>query len=142
MRTPLPRPWHPPIAGGCAPVAFAQLTASGMCCLLSPLVFLAPLPAFVAFLLLWGVAVVGDSPQFSALTARTAPKHLVGSALTIVNCIGFSITIVSIQATSYLSGRIDARFIFLVLVVGPVLGLAALRPLLGSARIAGTNGIE
>jgi hypothetical protein len=109
---------------------------------MSPLAFLAPLPAFLVFLLLWGVAVVGDSPQFSALTARTAPKHLVGSALTIVNCIGFSITIASIQATSYLSGKIDARFIFLVLVVGPVLGLAALRPLLGSASTPGTNGVQ
>jgi MFS family permease len=118
---------------GSAPVALAQLTVSGICCLLSPLAFLAPLPAFLAFLLLWGVAVVGDSPQFSALTAATAPKHLVGSALTIVNCIGFSITIASIQATSYLSDKVEARFIFLALVIGPVLGLTALRPLLGSA---------
>ena len=127
---------------GSAPVAFAQLTVSGMCCLLSPLAFLAPLPAFLAFLLVWGVAVVGDSPQFSALTARTAPKHLVGSALTIVNCIGFSITIASIQATSYLSGKMDARFIFLALVIGPVLGLAALRPLLGSAGAPGAKGVQ
>ena len=104
--------------------------------------FYVPMALFLVFLLLWGVAVVGDSPQFSALTARTAPKHLVGSALTIVNCIGFSITIASIQATSYLSGKIDARFIFLVLVVGPVLGLAALRPLLGSASTSETKGVQ
>ena len=115
---------------GSAPVAFAQLTTSGVCCLLSPVAFTLPLPAFLAFLLLWGVAVVGDSPQFSALTARTAPKQLVGSALTIVNCIGFSITIVSIQALDYLSTIISARYIFLLLVIGPALGLAALRPLL------------
>jgi MFS family permease len=118
---------------GSAPVAFAQLSVSGLCCLLSPLAFLASVPAFLGFLLLWGVAVVGDSPQFSALTAATAPKHLVGSALTIVNCIGFSITIASIQAMSVLSDRVDARFIFLALAIGPALGLAALRPLLGAA---------
>lgn len=115
---------------GSAPVAFAQLSLSGLCCLLSPLAFLAPLPAFLGFLLLWGVAVVGDSPQFSALTAATAPKHLVGSALTIVNCIGFSITIASIQTVSFLSDKVDARFVFLALAIGPALGLAALRPLL------------
>ena len=118
---------------GSAPVAFAQLTTSGLCCLFSPLAFIAPLPVFLAFLLLWGVAVVGDSPQFSALTARTAPKHLVGSALTIVNCIGFSITIASIQATNYLSQLVGARYIFLLLLIGPLLGLAALRPLLRPA---------
>jgi len=127
---------------GSAPVAFAQLTVSGMCCLLSPLAFIAPLPAFLAFLLIWGVAVVGDSPQFSALTAGTAPKHLVGSALTIVNCIGFSITIASIQATSYLSDKVDARFVFLVLAIGPVIGLAALRPLLGSAGTRASKGVQ
>ena len=127
---------------GSAPVAFAQLTVSGMCCLLSPLAFIAPLPAFLAFLLIWGVAVVGDSPQFSALTAGTAPKHLVGSALTIVNCIGFSITIASIQATSYLSEKVDARFVFLVLAIGPVIGLAALRPLLGSAGTRASKGVQ
>jgi hypothetical protein len=127
---------------GSAPVAFAQLALSGLCCLLSPFAFLAPLPAFLAFLLLWGVAVVGDSPQFSALTAGTAPRHLVGSALTIVNCIGFSITIVSIQATSYLSDKLDARFMFLALAIGPALGLAALRPLLGSAGTAAAKGVR
>ena len=120
----------------------SQLTVSGMCCLLSPLAFIAPLPAFLAFLLIWGVAVVGDSPQFSALTAGTAPKHLVGSALTIVNCIGFSITIASIQATSYLSEKVDARFVFLVLAIGPVIGLAALRPLLGSAGTRTSKGVQ
>jgi MFS family permease len=126
---------------GSAPVAFAQLTVSGLCCLLSPLAFLAPLPAFLAFMLLWGVAVVGDSPQFSALTAGTAPRHLVGSALTIVNCIGFSITIASIQAASYLADKLDARFIFLALAIGPALGLAALRPLLGSVGAPAAKGV-
>ena len=127
---------------GSAPVAFAQLAVSGMCCLLSPLLFLASLPAFLVFLMLWGVAVVGDSPQFSALTAATAPKHLVGSALTIVNGIGFSITIVSIQLTSYLSDIVDARFIFLALAIGPVFGLAALRPLLGSAGTPASRSVQ
>ena len=65
-----------------------------------------------------------------------------GSALTIVNCIGFSITIVSIQVTSYLSDKVDARFIFLALAIGPVFGLAALRPLLGSAGAPATKGVQ
>jgi predicted MFS family arabinose efflux permease len=115
---------------GSAPVAFAQLLASGACCALSPLLFYAPTPVYLAFLLFWGVAVAGDSPQFSALNAANAPPALVGSALTIVNCIGFSITIPSIELLNWAAPKIDAQWLFLLLAPGPVLGLAALRPLL------------
>jgi len=116
---------------GSAPVAFAQLSASGACCLASPLFFLfAPAPGFVAFLLFWGVVVVGDSPQFSALNAQSAPRERVGSALTIANCIGFGITIFSIELLNAASRAIAPQWLFLLLVPGPVLGLAALRPLL------------
>jgi MFS family permease len=85
---------------------------------------------FLLFLLVWGITVVGDSPQFSALNALNAPPALVGSALTIVNCIGFSITIVSIQLLGFASHFIDTRWLFLLLVVGPLAGLYAMRPLL------------
>lgn len=116
---------------GSAPVAFAQLFASGACCVLSPLLFYyAPTPLYLMFLLFWGVSVVGDSPQFSALNAANAPPGLVGSALTIVNCIGFSITIPSIELLNWAAPRIGAPWLFLLLVPGPLLGLVALRPLL------------
>jgi len=115
---------------GSARVAFAQLSVSGICCLLSPLVFSAPKTVFLLYLLVWGIAVVGDSPQFSTLNALNAPKALVGSALTIVNCIGFSITIVSIQLLSLANHFVDTRWLFLLLTVGPAAGLYAMRPLL------------
>ena len=116
---------------GSARVAFAQLSVSGICCLLSPLVFSAPTTVFLVYLLVWGIAVVGDSPQFSTLNALNAPKALVGSALTIVNCIGFSITIVSIQLLSLANHFVDTRWLFLLLTVGPAAGLYAMRSLLG-----------
>lgn len=118
---------------GSARVAFVQLLASGLCCLLSPLAFDASPGVFLAFLLFWGVVVVGDSPQFSALNARYAPPTLVGSALTIANCIGFSITIVSIQLLTGLATSVNIAYLFLPLAVGPVFGLLALRPLLPEA---------
>ena len=70
-----------------------------------------PYPVFLAFLVFWGVVVVGDSPR-SALNARYAPTRLVGSALTIVNCIGFAITIVSIQLLNNAVSTIGARYLF------------------------------
>ena len=111
---------------GSARMAFLQLAASAACCLLSPLAILAPYPVALAFLLLWGIVVAGDSPQFSALNARFAPPHLVGSALTIVNCIGFAITIVSIQLLNATIGTLGPQYLFLLLLPGPVLGLVAL----------------
>lgn len=115
---------------GSAPVAFAQLAASGLCCALSPLLFHAPTPLFLAFLLFWGVVVVGDSPQFSALNAQSAPRQRVGSALTIANCIGFGITIFSIQLLNSATDIVGAQWLFLLLVPGPIFGLASLMPLM------------
>lgn len=122
------------LSTGSARVAFAQLASSGMCCAISPFMFFAPTPVFLAFLVFWGIVVVGDSPQFSTLNAQNAPKHLVGSALTIANCIGFAITILSIQLLNKLAMILDASYLFLPLVIGPILGLRALAPLMRHAK--------
>ena len=114
---------------GSARVAAAQLLVSGICCVLSPFIFHADLSIFIIFLLIWGVTVIGDSPQFSALNAENAPREYVGSALTIVNSIGFFITVVSIQLVSFLLPVIGPKFIFWLLIPGPLFGLMALRPL-------------
>ncbi len=115
---------------GSARVAFVQLGLSGICCLLSGLIFQAPPELFLAYMVFWGIVVVGDSPQFSALVAHTAPKELVGSALTIVNCIGFFITIISIQLISLLIYVMPLNYLFLFLTIGPIIGLGSLRPLM------------
>jgi MFS family permease len=125
---------------GSAVVAFAQLGASGVCCLLAPVAFVMPQPVMLAFLLFWGIVVVGDSAQFSALNARYAPARFVGSALTIVNCIGFAITIVSIQLLTHAMPSIGAQYLFLLLVPGPILGLLALLRLVRAGN-AGSGAI-
>jgi len=121
---------------GSAPVAAIQLTVSGLCCLLSPFLFDTGPVLFLAFLLLWGITVVGDSPQFSALNAAYAPREYVGSALTIVNSIGFLITVFSIQLASTMLPLVGVQYIFWLLVPGPVIGLLAMRPLLGGKTTA------
>jgi MFS family permease len=121
---------------GSAHVAAAQLLSSGVCCAVSPLLFYAPTPIFLTFLLFWGVVVVGDSPQFSALNALSAPKAFVGSGLTIATSIGFAVTIPSIQLVSYLAKTMSANYLLLPLVTGPVLGLIGLLPLLRGFSIS------
>ena len=50
-----------------------------------------------------------------------------GTALTIVNCIGFAITIVSIQLVKGISAHMDPRqYLPVRLSAGPLLGLIAL----------------
>jgi len=114
---------------GSARVAAVQLFISGICCVLSPLFFSLDVSLFIALLVVWGITVVGDSPQFSALNAKTAPREYVGSALTIVNSIGFLITVFSIQLVNSLLPLLGPQFIFWLLIPGPVIGLWALKPL-------------
>jgi MFS family permease len=115
---------------GSAPVAGLQLAVSGLCCLAAPLLLQAPSPLFLAWLLLWGVTVSGDSPQFSALTATNSPPALVGSVLTLANSIGFAISIASIELFVAAAGRWPLGEVLPWLALGPLLGVIALRPLL------------
>ncbi len=119
---------------GSAPVAAVQLALSGSCALLAPWLLDAPAPLFYGWLLLWGVTVAGDSPQFSALTAGYAPRQSVGSVLTLSNSIGFAISILSIQLFSSAAARLPLALLLPGLALGPVLGLLAMRPLLRAGR--------
>ncbi|WP_286238446.1 MFS transporter [Neptuniibacter halophilus] len=111
---------------GSRQVASLMLLISGLCCLLSPLAMQWSLGLMLLFWTIWGIAVVTDSPQFSALSARTAPKAVVGSALTMINAVGFSITIVAVQISAMLLESLAVEWIMLLLFPGPVLGLLSL----------------
>ncbi|MGB5274156.1 MAG: MFS transporter [Flavobacteriaceae bacterium] len=112
---------------GSRKVAWISLALSGSFCLASPFIFWLAAPLFIAAWVIWGMAVIADSPQFSSLVAGSVPLHLKGTALTLVNCIGFGISIVSIQLLSFLSDRMNPNYLFLLLVLGPVLGLIGLK---------------
>lgn len=114
---------------GSARVAGTQLALSGACCLAAPWALAAPAAFFYGWLLLWGITVAGDSPQFSTLTARNAPPQAVGSVLTLTNSIGFAISIASILLFVSLAERVSLGALLPWLAVGPALGLWALRPL-------------
>ncbi|MBD3641352.1 MAG: MFS transporter [Marinobacter sp.] len=106
-------------------VARRALTVSGALCLLYP--FLAPFSPvlLLVLLLIWGLSVVADSPQFSALAAGSAPKESVGSSLAVMNAVGFGLTLPAIWLTSGLWSELGA-WVALLLVPGPVFGLWSL----------------
>jgi len=113
---------------GSKKVAFYSLLCSGLCCIAAPFALSLPFPLFFVFVLIWSLSVISDSPQFSALVAQWAPPQNKGTALTFITCIGFSITIVSMIVFDRLLHKIDfSPYSFMILVIGPALGLLALR---------------
>jgi predicted MFS family arabinose efflux permease len=120
---------------GSAKVAFIQLALSCICCLISPFIFDTSAPFFLTFLIFWGIVVVGDSPQYSAIIALEAPKELVGSGLTLVNSIGFAITILSLWFVYQFLDMINISHALMILALGPILGLISMKKLLSLDRI-------
>ncbi len=112
---------------GSRKVAYNSLLLSGIFCITSPLLFMLQPQVFIVVLCLWGMLVISDSPQFSTMVAASSPPELRGTALTITNCIGFAITIISIQLLSFLLGKIDDTLLYVSLSIGPIFGLYSLR---------------
>ncbi len=105
------------------------MAISGGCALLTPLVFGQSPAVLLALLLVWSVAVIADSAQFSTLVTRVVAPHAIGTALTLQTSIGFLLTSVTIQLVPVIAGWLGWRFAFPVLALGPALGIAAIRRL-------------
>jgi len=104
-------------------VAAISLVVSGTLCLCSGVIYGLTPWLLVPLLLLWGVFVISDSPQFSALAARHCPPEYTGTALTVQNGIGFAVTVISIQITPWIAAQIGWQWAFTFLGVGPLAGL-------------------
>jgi MFS family permease len=120
---------------GKARVAAAAMVVSGVCCAAAGFVFHAPPIVLFLFAIVWGVAVVADSAQLSALVAEYSPRDHVGTALTIQTCAGFLLTMASIRLLPIVAQEIGWQWVFICLVPGPVFGVLALRGLIDAPRV-------
>lgn len=107
-------------------IAFVLLLLSGICCVVVPYAVAWPFYYQIAFMIFWGIAVVADSPMYSSLVALHAPAEYKGAALTLVNCIGFALTIFSIALMKIWMDDADELSNFQFLAIGPFLGLVAM----------------
>ncbi len=107
---------------GIKKVALIALCLSMLCCFMAPLFLkFASITYFLAFLCFWGVVVVADSPLFSTLVAQNAQPIKKGSTIVLVTCIGFAITIISIQLITVMIDHIGLQNSLPFLGVGPLL---------------------
>lgn len=112
---------------GSKKVALWALAGSGICCILVAFVGGTPSWIWIGLLLLWGILVTADSPQFSTLVAQSVPAEYRGTALTLVNSMGFAISIVSIQLAQFLLNWIQIDQVLALLIFGPLLGILLFR---------------
>ena len=111
---------------GRAAVTIWAMGVSGTCCVLAAAVYgLAP-AVVVILMLVWGMAVVADSAQFSTALTEVADPEYVGTAVTAQTAIGFAITVVSIRLLPGVRDAVGWRYAFLFLAVGPALGIVAM----------------
>ncbi|MCA1666122.1 MAG: MFS transporter [Thermomicrobia bacterium] len=121
----------------------AAMALSAACALGIGFVFGAPFPLVVAVGLIWGVAVVADSAQFSTVVTELADQSYVGTALTLQLAVGFTLTVVTIWLVPILHDHVGWRWTFAFLAPGPLGGLLVmlhLRRLPESAHIAHGRG--
>jgi MFS family permease len=114
---------------GRARITIWSMMISGSCSLIIGWLMDAPLALVIALALVWGFAVVADSAQFSALVTEVAPKHAVGTALTLQTSLGFLLTAFTIWLAIQLHEVWDWRVAFGMLAIGPALGILAMRRL-------------
>jgi MFS family permease len=99
---------------------------SGLCALAIGVVFNGPVWLFFLVAVLWGVTVIGDSAQFSAMATELSDPSYVGTALALQLGLGFALTLVSIRMTPVIAAHIGWRWSFLPLAVGPAVGVVAM----------------
>ena len=119
------------------------MTVSGACALSIGALVAAPPALVLGVGLLWGVAVVADSAQFSTAVTEVADQRYVGTALTLQTAIGFTLTVATIWLVPLVREAVGWWGAFAMLALGPAMGIAAMERLRRSpeaAKVAGGRG--
>lgn len=121
-------------------VTSVSMGISGVACVAAGLLFGSSLYLLAPFVLIWGIAIVADSAQFSAAVSELAEESYVGTALTLQTAIGFLLTTISIQLIPVVVDIVGWRWAFAPLAIGPAIGtlsMLRLRGLPDASKLAG-----
>ncbi|MBY0121538.1 MFS transporter [Bacillus sp. S/N-304-OC-R1] len=111
---------------GRANLTIISMAISASCSLLIGLTFGHFIWLTLLLSIIWGMSVISDSAQFSAAVSEVAEVEYVGTALTFQMCIGFLITIFSINLIPMIESFIGWKWGFALLSIGPILGIVAM----------------
>jgi len=114
---------------GKARVTIVAMAISGTAAVIAAPMFNGNPWVLSAIVFVWGASVIADSAQFSALIADYSPADKAGSLMTFQTALGFALTMVIVQITPHLAHLFGWPIMFCILGLGPILGIAAMRPL-------------
>ncbi len=123
-------------------VTTGAMVVSGACALCVGLLFGSAPIVLVPVTLIWGIAVVADSAQFSACISELAEREYIGTALTLQTSMGFLLTLASIRLVPVVEHQVGWEWAFTFLALGPLAGVVAMWTLRGlpeAESIAGGN---
>ena len=111
---------------GRAHLTMLSMTISGTCALLIGFTYGEVMWLTILLALVWGMSIIADSAQFSAAVSEVVEPEYVGTAVTFQMCIGFLITIISINLVPILEQQFGWQSVFAFLAIGPLLGTLAM----------------
>jgi len=107
-------------------ITMLAMAISGACALLTGLFFgLSPV-FMIPLLILWGMAVIADSAQFSAAISELSPPEWTGTLLTLQTAMGFALTAIIVQALPLWINFAGWQYAFAPLAIGPAFGVWAM----------------
>lgn len=113
-----------------AGVTMIAMAVSSACCVVAALVFHHPM-LLLGLSLIWGIAVIADSAQFSTIISEVSDKSYVGTALTCQVAAGFLLTAFSIRWLAAVAAHFGWPWAMASMSVGPLLGVWAMNGLRG-----------
>jgi len=121
-------------------ITIAAMAVSGACAATVGFAFGSSPALLVAITLIWGVAIVADSAQFSAAVAELADRTRVGTMLTFQTALGFTLTLATIHLMPVWVEALGWRYAFVPLAIGPAFGAWAMARLRAHPRAVALAG--
>lgn len=118
-----------PLAGyvadrvGKAELTIIAMAISGLCAILFALTFGGSIWLTIVIAIVWGIFIIPDSAQFSALVADYSDADKAGTLMTLQTALGFALTTVTVQLSPWVASKAGWPVLMALLAIGPAFGI-------------------